>query len=241
MASMMNGPEFGDHELPLTFGSVKGLRAWTLTADGLKAVAHQTMWEAGENAAECLARQHTNDCLSNTPALSTPTGVAPWFIMGRPCNCQPWIGCQDLVGLDCGCGWWAYYTGANLAYGGSVVGVIEGYGRTLEGTQGFRCQKARIRALFLPTYADLGIEEGDYKAMFGDYWYTPSTSTQAHETRTRIQQVRDRVGLCGLMPVRDEVRNKLAQQYPDTQIFNDYERMRAAWPIDPPPAREVQP
>lgn len=46
----------------------------------------------------------------------------------------------------CECGFWAYDEGGFKAHG-SVVGVIEGYGKTTVGTKGFRSEKARIVAL----------------------------------------------------------------------------------------------
>jgi hypothetical protein len=47
---------------------------------------------------------------------------------------------------NCDCGFWAYDE-AGFASHGSVVGVIEGYGKTTVGTKGFRSEKARIVAL----------------------------------------------------------------------------------------------
>ena len=46
----------------------------------------------------------------------------------------------------CQCGFWAYDEAGFKAHG-TVVGVIEGYGKTTVGTKGFRCEKARIVAL----------------------------------------------------------------------------------------------
>lgn len=47
---------------------------------------------------------------------------------------------------NCKCGFWAYDEAGFVAHG-SVVGVIEGYGKTTVGTKGFRSEKARIIAL----------------------------------------------------------------------------------------------
>lgn len=56
---------------------------------------------------------------------------------------------HDVPTEACGCGFWAYWT--NRPYSQmTVVGVIDGYGHTLIGPIGFRCAKARIRALSLP-------------------------------------------------------------------------------------------
>jgi hypothetical protein len=47
----------------------------------------------------------------------------------------------------CSCGFYAYYGEQEHQYNGQIAGVIEGYGETLVGTQGFRSEKARILAL----------------------------------------------------------------------------------------------
>lgn len=47
---------------------------------------------------------------------------------------------------ECQCGFWAYDEDGFTPQG-SVIGVIEGYGKTTVGTKGFRAEKARIVAL----------------------------------------------------------------------------------------------
>lgn len=49
---------------------------------------------------------------------------------------------------SCQCGFWAYDEGG-FAPHGTIIGVIEGFGKTTIGTKGFRCEKARIAALCL--------------------------------------------------------------------------------------------
>jgi hypothetical protein len=58
---------------------------------------------------------------------------------------------------NCGCGFWAYWDRRSARFT-EIVGVIEGYGHTLIGPYGFRCQRARIIALATPD----GIEASDY-------------------------------------------------------------------------------
>lgn len=48
---------------------------------------------------------------------------------------------------DCGCGFWAYTK--NERASGMIAGVIHGWGRIVAGPKGFRCQYARIVALFI--------------------------------------------------------------------------------------------
>jgi hypothetical protein len=52
------------------------------------------------------------------------------------------------IALKCTCGFYAYTNGKNsYAAIGTVAGIIEGYGRMVIGTDGFRCEKARLVAL----------------------------------------------------------------------------------------------
>lgn len=53
------------------------------------------------------------------------------------------------VDPSCMCGYWAYWDYPKFGENG-VVGIIEGWGKTLIGDEGFRCQKAKIVALVLP-------------------------------------------------------------------------------------------
>lgn len=54
----------------------------------------------------------------------------------------------------CGCGYWAYWDlGNNPVDPPSVVGLVKGWGRLIEGDLGFRCSDAEIIAIWMPTYA----------------------------------------------------------------------------------------
>jgi hypothetical protein len=103
-------------------------------------------------------------------------GAEPDFAVGSVKGARYWnldIGALDLTGmhggwhrgentaacirghaapdLDCSCGFWAYWASPNPhGFAIPVLGVIEGYGRTLIGELGFRCSRARILALHLP-------------------------------------------------------------------------------------------
>lgn len=50
---------------------------------------------------------------------------------------------------DCSCGFWAYWNVNSAPVQGDrlVMGVVEGYGKTLIGDKGFRCEKARLLGL----------------------------------------------------------------------------------------------
>jgi hypothetical protein len=123
----MNGFE----EAGFAAGSVTGVRWWQLLDPGRRpgeppgpdAVLHgaRDVWVPGENRAVC-------------------GGVFGW---------QEEAAHKAPV-EDCGCGFWAYWKqSAASPVGGKcqVLGVVEGYGTTLIGELGFRCEKARILAL----------------------------------------------------------------------------------------------
>lgn len=95
------------------------------------------------------------------------TGVHGTWLMGEnAARCSMSAGKRDHVtpDEDCGCGFWAYWTAEDHQHGFQfpVLGVIEGYGKTLIGERGFRCAKARIIALHIPAgprLAEFGVPD----------------------------------------------------------------------------------
>lgn len=80
-------------------------------------------WQPGENVAECLSHRVTHK------------------LDGIPVE-------------NCGCGFWAYWKlGGQYASAPHVVGIVKGYGNTIEGDKGFRCSHAAVEALFLPAWS----------------------------------------------------------------------------------------
>lgn len=124
-------------------GSVRGTRSFRVTPDGhLKARIFETLWEPGVNVATCqrrgltcgfvadagLEHRHSTMCTGSTP-------------------CGP-----RSPGKDCKCGFYGYYDGS-LDYAdnwSSVNGVVEGSGLVSIGPRGFRAEKARLLALYIP-------------------------------------------------------------------------------------------
>jgi hypothetical protein len=113
---------FDGAEPDLAIGSVTGVRWWNLAGTALQGV--HGPWVMGENTARCGRRMSH--------------GQDP----------------HPVPEEDCGCGFWAYWTadaaGNPHSFEVPVLGVIEGYGKTLIGERGFRCAKARIAALHIP-------------------------------------------------------------------------------------------
>lgn len=66
-------------------------------------------------------------------------------------------GCSPAPGEDCSCGFYAFTDHRYLIHENSMLagmrlvsGIIRGFGRTLVGTKGFRCEKAEIIAFLKP-------------------------------------------------------------------------------------------
>lgn len=156
---------FGNHgDYDWSVGSVFGIRWWKLNGQGLLGGVYDS-WTAGENVAVCRVdrqtRGHGTPSRSNRAFNAWARGAGPSVISAGP-------GVPDVLPEDgpepepahtapdehCTCGFYAFWkadeepqvTGTH-----PVLGVIEGYGRTLIGDRGFRCEKARVVALHIPT------------------------------------------------------------------------------------------
>lgn len=135
---------FDGREPDLAIGSVTGARWWHLQVPGWPArslrpdelslagvnASQGFLWEPGENNARCLRRSLFYQLLSG------------------------WIaGEHEVPEESCACGFWAYWQVPVQPNPHSfripVLGVIEGWGRTLIGDRGFRCARARITALHI--------------------------------------------------------------------------------------------
>lgn len=154
-------------------GAARGNRTWFLGQDGfLRGVTYRQPWVDGENVARCLVARAaapaaavtgTGMCADTTGwtlgGVHFPTGNQPPTTLGG------WVW-QECGGVDpdCACGFYAYHQDGIAGYGFTgaghrIAGVIEGYGRVVLGTQGFRASKARILALVKPTITQLQREQ----------------------------------------------------------------------------------
>lgn len=153
--------EAGFSKRPFFAGSLIGLRSFGIQPEGpmrpLSSLFHTYYWDAGVNVATCQMR----------PQLSKRCGGVTAEHTHGP-ECYFTAGCPGLISKDCDCGFWAYTNGENhfhtyprsigkpagswggVARIGQIAGIIEGFGKCVIGPRGFRCEKARIRALILP-------------------------------------------------------------------------------------------
>ena len=157
----MSTAGFSDH--PVT-GTVIGYRWWDLFLNGgtprmwVESNHPQSPtlcgawgpWQAGVNQAECLAFQQPTVIFSLSGARVMPSAAE-----------HPWH--TSVPEQRCHCGYWAFWgkplywrtldvNSLSILVNGivPVLGVAEGWGRTLKGSLGFRCEYAKVTALLAP-------------------------------------------------------------------------------------------
>lgn len=140
----------GDYDLAL--GSVYGIRYWRLQPSGY---LHGQFgpWHADINAAICRKPQTT---VQSAAFRAWAQGAGPAVLpdsIGASRAEPVWDPPHDAPDERCECGFYAYWREDDCPLGGQtpVMGVVEGFGRTLVGDKGFRCAKARIVALHIPS------------------------------------------------------------------------------------------
>jgi hypothetical protein len=148
--ALKKGPE-RFHGLPFEFavGEVYGLRMWHMDSYGrLRARNWEGAppWRPGVNVARCRCVKREAEAPSFLLSASYR-----WVVDDNPGH--------EVPSEQCGCGFYAYTDSLHaevtpyIKSDGEepVLGVIKGTGRTLIGTQGFRCEKAEIVAFRDPT------------------------------------------------------------------------------------------
>lgn len=149
--------QFSDR--PFAIGSMFGIRSFRVRADGtLTGVVYQSRWHAGVNDGECrslnrgsyLARSGASMAeLSWAMEKLNASLQRRVLLKKRP---KPWSPPPHTIGeLGCTCGYYAYFHDAYNPHHhpGNMLGIIEGFGVMTVGSRGFRCAKARIRALIV--------------------------------------------------------------------------------------------
>jgi hypothetical protein len=126
---------------PLAIGSICGVRTWNVDRLGRLVGKHQYIWRPGENVAVCNPDE-------------VEYFLTRYNLVALPFACK---GAEP----NCVCGFYAYYDLPNPIQVGEgshpVRGVIQGYGRTTIGREGFRCMKAKILAVTPTRFVDAKI------------------------------------------------------------------------------------
>lgn len=152
-------------ERPFVAGSLTGIRSFKIDRFGrLRATQINVVWTPGENLARCMKDQfNTSSTFLSMLSLSIPKQIykvdpvngmiTPVTEYDEP-KVEPAPKTPDhrVATLGCTCGFYAFFDNDENQWHepGQIKGLIEGYGLTTVGTRGFRCEKAKIRALILP-------------------------------------------------------------------------------------------
>lgn len=142
----------------LAVGRVRGIRRFRVDADGSLCgqAVRSYKWSVGENVAVCKRYPSGLPSVAGRARPSplphyTTGGIGLWqsittgkvvsyTIQDYPADMKP----------DCACGFYSYKDQPTFGLGG-VVGIIDGWGKTIVGDNGYRTEKAKIVALVLPT------------------------------------------------------------------------------------------
>ena len=114
-----------------------GLRSFRVDSLGRLCPVNATEqpWRPGENVCKCQRGGHPRTATKGE-AFGVDTGQTRKYV--------------DHFDPDCACGFYAFHNGDNDFNGpGQVTAVIKGYGRTVIGDKGFRCEKAEILGLVI--------------------------------------------------------------------------------------------
>lgn len=202
---------------PFVAGSLIGFRTWGHHGefeDGrLRGLFYNYFWRDGVNVADCGRRPVLRaGCMERHAGMSHSHDC--WIVP----EC-------DGPSSSCTCGFWAYCNGGNEYYhtattssgtcDAHVAGIIEGFGKCVIGTRGFRCEKAIIRALVLP--ANL---------------YVPSTYSSSSRILPHLVD-EGAADLDDLVATerQQRMREQFAAVYPDVPIFETLEAAIEQFPL----------
>ncbi len=220
-AGMTGFAETGSQDFDFAVGAVRGLRQWSMAAPDLRSDPHQAdrnwpvtplhgatgfAWPAGVLEAQC-----NNGFTHPVPA--------EYIDDHHP----------DLVAQRCGCGVWAYWdTGAlavnrfSTASGSwTILGMIEGHGRVLLGTRGFRSQRARIVAL-APAFT---IQAQLPQRLYAPLYFAGIATAALEDGRERRQQGEEE----NEQALREHVQQR-AQQHADAWMAVIMDRLGQLYP-----------
>jgi len=220
---------------PLVAGFHTGYRWWYLPAPDLsrspadadewwdpdwKNLLHgqRAPWVPGVNTAACL-----NDARYTTGQPHDP---------------------ETIPDATCGCGFWAYWQLQHRQVGSQnstipVCGVIKGWGRTRRGPLGFRCVKARILAVTLPSpvVPVIGSQSrSGWRLAFPDVREAGDGGrviVLSGKTGYDLNGPEIRAALSHAEAWTAVIGDRIEQMYPGVRVFQSVNAMRAVFPPDP--------
>lgn len=236
---MAGAAGFDDHhDRPLVLGQFFGVRQWARNEEGRLKGVHGSVWEDGENEATCTighpvpfslkqetlaAMQKEHAELRGVANLAKETGQVNEVAHARFRELDELL--SNPAHKDCGCGFWAYwkFDPHEFHLGEKpVVGIVEGYGRTIRGTRGFRCQKARIVALHCAYEYVREIPGKKSREESQPGWNSVFSADYEQGTADAIARLAE-----------DEA--QLAENYPSATVYSTLEAMLKMHPPGPLP------
>lgn len=217
-------------------GSVTGERVFHPTKDGwLTGVTFEMIWKPGINEAVCCAT-------GPLAPLAQVWSTHPWDR-----EVFPMFPSEHRVGgLNCVCGFYAYYDGGDNRYSNltTIPGIIRGHGITSIGDRGFRCQRAEIVALVRPRYRFRSALTG---SRFLPMWMTLSAIVQVLMGTLDFTSGNPKGGWWAMLlamvfmfsaiisvsgtPMLVGKWRKIKKHYPDVPIYRSMQAARAAHPL----------
>lgn len=228
------------------FGHVTGARSFLVREDGvLTGRVYRRAWAQGVNEADCRkAIGYHIPGVGVSPSISakfSPTWLDhsepgdpmirggeivgyEWEIDGvigvvseKPVPVHKGFNDPDHDFVQCKCGFYGYYTGSlDWASNKTVSGIVEAFGKVELGPRGFRAEKAKILAIYIPPEAP---HEGYIPRKFHEAGLSMHEAFADLRPHTRaINQA--------LTRIRDN--------YPAVPIYYDFELMLADFPVDEP-------
>lgn len=157
-------------DFEFSINPVIGVRGFRIDSLGrLTGWTFRSVWKSGENVAECALIRRSDECMEhsekhkrvrdnyynsrytieyNVPdqRIYNPADAA-YYKIGKECYSEE--PCTDIE--NCSHGFWAFFEDIDVdsISDQTYPAVIAGFGKTMIGTKGFRCEKAKIEAITL--------------------------------------------------------------------------------------------
>lgn len=165
--------DFSGLDFCTAIGEVYGFRTWKVDTYGRLRALHVDQsrpWRPGVNEAVCHRSHYANggyvygQLMRSYSFVFDPSSSS---VVAEPAKPEPKPEQHAIPDEKCQCGFYAYTDlrheeTADYHGEGFITGIVQGTGRTLIGTKGFRCEKAEIVALLDPTRG--GKKKADWRS-----------------------------------------------------------------------------
>lgn len=127
---------------------------------------------------------------------------------------------------NCTCGFYAYYAPPTPPATNSISGVIEGYGETTVGTDGFRASKGKILALYFPDLDKVAEKEGyavsTHTGSNGQKYLVAAPGGGTYSTATYT--------ISPVPPLTQTLYTLVKRNYQGVHFYHDWDKLVADFP-----------